>query len=453
MRSRWAFGTVRPDPPKLGTSSVASLATPLLLASSLLAVVAVAGFTGVVAAGRHRVAGARGVAVRVAVAGGLAYIAGQILQGAQLDPWGSDVAYWLQAGGLVTFALLVAPQQLTLPGHAILVPVAGIQPALVAAVAGSIAGLRLLLGGLETALAGVGLAALGFAPYVGRTDVTLGAFITVTGALTLGLWLVRASRSSLLAKFVTAFVSAMLVLVVLVATVLSTVARSDLVADELDRLQAAATNLATDVERWPREGVAAATAFAQLRDPLLVPQPPEINENTYRLGFREQDFFVIVDAGSMIVNQHPSDLDSGFQLGLTGSEAVRGVLSAAASEAGGLIATGGRVVGFGVAPILSARPRGHAADRGAHHGPVPGRQLGRELAAAAGAGDRRRRRRCRARGVGGAGGGGAGLAAGRTRAGRAVDRFGGALRGRGAAGGPRSTTPRAGRSSRPPRRR
>ena len=335
---------------------MASLATPLLLASSLLAVAAVAGFTGVLLAGRRQVAGAQRLAVWVAVAGGLAYIVGQILQGAQLDPWGGDVAYWLQAGGLVTFALLVSPQRLTLPGHAILVPVAGIQPALVAAVAGCVAGLRLLFGGWETALAGVGLVALGVAPYVGRTDVTLGACVTVTGALALGAWLVRASRSSVLAKFVTAFVSAVLVLVVLVAAVLSTVARGDLVADELDRLQAAATNLSTEVERWPREGIAAALAFAQLRDPLLVPQPPEINENTYRLGFREQDFFVIVDAASVIVNQHPADLDSGFQLGLTGSDAVRGVLSAATREAGGLIATGGRVVGFGVAPILSVDP-------------------------------------------------------------------------------------------------
>lgn len=359
---------------------VASLLTPLHLAASLLALFAAAGLAIVVLVRPGRpafepaVGPGRRSALLVAV-GGLAIAVSHGLSGALVAGVG-DVVAWLRAGGLVLVALGLSGRSVAqLTGPTVLIPVAPVPAAVVSALAGALAGVRALMGGRRTALVGGGLVAWGAAEWVALTSVTAGSWLVLGGSLALGAWLWQASAGRLQAKFVTAFVASLLVVVVLMAGILSGLGSADLVAEELRRLDGSAERVAQDISGWPAAAVNAGGPFAVAGGTFLGLDPDDEDAlaNAYDAFFATQDFFVVLGPrGEKRLAYSPTEelaVDS-FVLGMAGSPTVEGVLAGGA-PAGDLITVAGQIVGVGTvgvpgetpeAPVRGALLTGRVAD-------------------------------------------------------------------------------------------
>lgn len=343
----------------------AGLVTPLHLAASLLALFAALGLAIVVLARPGGPSwrdpsrsGLDGRASELAVAlGAVAFAAGQGLSGALVEGTGELVG-WLRAGGLALIALGVSRRSVTdLRGAAVLMPVGPLPAAVVGAVAGGLAGLRALLGGRQTALVGAGLLAWGAAEALTQISPPASAAATTAGAVALGAWLWQASAQRLQAKFVTAFVASMLAVVVVIAGVLSEFGSTDLVREELRRLEDSSGRLAEQVESWPQEAIEAARPFRpaarQFQD-----LDDEQLATVYEAFFSTQDFFVFLDGEGATRHAYPEEVVSeSLLLSVQRSDAVSELLDGA-EGAGQLMTVAGRVVAVGGVQLSEGGPEG-----------------------------------------------------------------------------------------------
>ncbi|HVM00492.1 MAG TPA: ATP-binding protein [Egibacteraceae bacterium] len=331
----------------------ASLLTPLHLAASLLALFAAAGLAIIVLTrpGRPTAgSGGRGPATLAAV-GAVAIAVSHGLSGALVTGLGDTVA-WLRAAGLVLVAVGLSTRDVArLSSPAVLIPVAPLPAAVVSAVAGGLAGLRALVGGRRTALVGLALLAWGAAEWVAHTSATAASWLVLAGSLALGAWVWQASARRLQAKFVTAFVGSLLVVVVLMAGTLSGLGSADLVAEELRRLEGSAERLAQEIARWPEDAVSAGGPFAAAGEGFLRIGPEDENllAVAYNAFFSTQDFFVLLGPrGEKLSAYSPTEdlaVDS-FVLGVAGTPTVERVLGGEAA-AGDLITVAGQIVAVG----------------------------------------------------------------------------------------------------------
>lgn len=348
----------------------ASLLTPLHLAASLLALFAAAGLAIVVltrpgAASSTRAGGGeRTVSGTTVAVGALLLAVGHGLAGSLVTGLGDTIA-WLRAAGLVLIAVGLSRGSVAqLSGTAVLVPVAPASAAAVGAIAGAVAGLRMLLGGWGTALAGLGLLAWGAAEAVAPQSASAAAGLTVLGSVALGAWLWQASARRILAKFVTAFVATLLAVVVVIAGLLSGVGSADLVREELRRLQDSAEGLAQEVGNWPEEAVAAGRPFREAGRSFLRIDPEETErlDRVYRALFTTQDFFMVVDANGDVRSAYSPAPDDGaegveevvtnsLRLTVSGSPIVQQVVDGDVESGHDLVTVGGRVVAFGAVPV------------------------------------------------------------------------------------------------------
>ncbi|MGH8898398.1 MAG: ATP-binding protein [Egibacteraceae bacterium] len=377
------------------------LSTPLHLAASLLALATAVGLAIVagVNAGRARFAD---VWFLVLVAlGALTFAAGNALAGALVDGAG-EVVPWLRAAGLALIALGLSSRRLgwlagavTL-GAAALVPVALIpvalgplvstagalsppaspgpvafaQPAsLVAVVAGGVGALRGFLGGGRTALVGIALVSWGTVEVLALYSPSGAAWMTLAGAVALGGWLWQASQRWLLAKFVTAFVAALLAVVVLLATVLSSVGTSQLVSSQLGRLRDFSQQLASQVaEDWPKDAIRSARAVSPAGGRFLALRNRDVTQlaSLYDLSFASQDFFLTLDGSGRPINSYapePPLVTPSFLLSISGSDLVASLLED--TKAGGrLVTIGGELVALGGVRLLPENPRAGDGARG-----------------------------------------------------------------------------------------
>jgi two-component system sensor histidine kinase VicK len=346
----------------------AGLSTPLHLAANLLALFAAAGLAIVVLyrPGGHGLR-RRGVLSVAAVSGGaLAIAVGHALDGALVETAGAAIP-WLLAGGLVAIGIGMlpgAPRALGPAGTppamaglplmpAVVVSVGPFPAAIIGAVGGVLGGGRAVLAGRRTAAAGIGLLLWGAARGVAPIAPGAAAWVTIAGALALGVWLWQASASRLLAKLVTAFIASLLGVVVLLAVVLSTLGSTSLVEEELRNLGATGAEVAQTISQgWPREAIERAAVLGGL--------PPAVQDlvdrgNTEGLDrflrtlATNQDVLAILDPDGRVLlsaAQVPALDEGSFLLSLTGSELV-GRLVGGQRESGGLLTVGGRVVALG----------------------------------------------------------------------------------------------------------
>jgi PAS domain S-box-containing protein len=360
----------------------AGLSTPLHLAASLLALAAAVGLAllALVRGGprppgvaqRRSDGTAPAVGSLLVVAGALAIAVGHALAGALVDA--GDVVAWLRAGGLVLIACGRLPGEASvartrlpvlgrLRGANVLVPVAPLPAAAVAVAAGTVGALRALLGGRQTALAGVALAAWGAAEALERVSVTSAAWTTVAGALALGAWLWQRSARRLLAKVVIAFVASLLVLVLSLAGVLGSVGSRELVDEELDRLGERSARLSEEITTdWLRDALADAVVVQrseQFRALAATPIGDEALARLFAAFFREQDFFAVLNPAGQVVNLYVAAddaPDAAFGLALAGS-AVADALLSEVTEASDVVTVGGQIVSLAGVRLELPDPR------------------------------------------------------------------------------------------------
>jgi two-component system sensor histidine kinase VicK len=236
---------------------------------------------------------------------------------------------------------------------AVVVSVGPFPAAIIGAVGGVLGGGRAVLAGRRTAAVGIGLLLWGAARGVAPIAPGAAAWVTIAGALALGVWLWQASASRLLAKLVTAFIASLLGVVVLLAVVLSTLGSTSLVEEELRNLGATGAEVAQTISQgWPREAIERAAVLGGL--------PPAVQDlvdrgNTEGLDrflrtlATNQDVLAILDPDGRVLlsaAQVPALDEGSFLLSLTGSEPV-GRLVGGQRESGGLLTVGGRVVALG----------------------------------------------------------------------------------------------------------
>jgi PAS domain S-box-containing protein len=346
----------------------AGLSTPLHLAANLLALFAAAGLAVVVlnrpgvavaASGTPR---ARSAAEWLVAAGGLLLAVGHALEGALVEVAGS-LSGWLLAAGLVAVALGMAPRRIAVVPHpgrtaavlplAVVIPQVPVAAAAVAAVAGAVAGIRALLGGRRALALAIGLLLWGAASGVAPTSAPTAAWLTIAGALAIGVWLWQVSATRLLAKLVTAFIASLLGVVVLLAVVLSTLGSTSLVAEELRNLEATGSDVArTIAEAWPRDAIDRAAILGRLPetvDDLVTSGNQAGLDNVLTSIATTEDFLAILDPTGRVVlsaARIPMLEDGAFLLALAGSDPVDRLLDGQ-REGGGLITVGGRVVAVG----------------------------------------------------------------------------------------------------------
>lgn len=336
--------------------------TPLHLAASLLALFAAAGLAVVVFTrpghppGRPPPAAEGRTPDLIVVFGALLVAVSHGLSGALVTGVGDTVA-WLRAGGLALVALGLSGRSMAdLSGAAVLIPVAPVSAAAVSAVAGGLAGLRALLGGRRTALVGLGLLTWGVAEGVARSSVSAAGWLTLVGSLAIGAWLWQASARRLLAKFVTAFVASLLVVVVVIAGIQSGLGSADLVREELRRLDGSAERVAAELAAWPDEAEETSRPFTLAGESLVRDLPTggeEAVDRVYEALFSTQDFFVLLDGdGSVLAAFTPPELErEPLLLGIRGSRVVEELL-AGATGAGEFITVGGELVAVGGVRLL-----------------------------------------------------------------------------------------------------
>ncbi|MGH8908135.1 MAG: ATP-binding protein [Egibacteraceae bacterium] len=346
---------------------MAGLSTPLHLAASLLVLaaaisLAIAVLLGASPAGRQARVGDVWSRTLTAL-GALGIAVGSGLAGALVDASGEAVA-WLRAAGLALIALGLSPRRLRrLAGLGAVAPFAVVPGAvLMAAVAGAVGAVRAFAGGRRTVLVGLALACWGGVGLLQRSSPAGAACLDLAGAVLLGGWIWQVSARRLLAKLATAFVAALLVVVVLLASVLSRVGASQLVADELDRLSDFARQLSLEIMAgWPGDAIRSARAvspagarFLELRNDDLVQL-----QSLYQLSFTSQDLFITLDETGRPINWYAPGEDTitaSLLLAVSGSELVDRILTQTPS-AGGLVMIGGRIVALGGVRLLPENPR------------------------------------------------------------------------------------------------
>lgn len=327
----------------------------LHLAAGLLAVAAAGGLAFAIAAGRLTGADQDvdrwDTARLLGVLGALAYAAGHALSGALVGL--PEVSVWLQAGGLVALAIGAGPTRLGAAGAApLLVPLAPTAPSWVAAGGGLVVAVRMLGSGRAQAPAAAGVLLWALAHAVAAERATLSAGLVVAGSVLVCAWLWATATRRILAKLVATFVAALLSLAILFAAVLSTVGAAQLTSDELARLTRLADGLTAEIEQWPADAVNSASAIAIAPRALLTAQLTEAETaGLYRVGFADQDFFLVADPSGARVNAHPPDLGGSLELSLAGDDLVRSVRDGTTEQVGGLLSTGGRVVAFGAVAL------------------------------------------------------------------------------------------------------
>ena len=337
----------------------AGLSTPLHLAASLLAFFASAGLAIIVLA-RPGALGAR-TGSRPSdwiLAGGcLLFSVGHGLSGALLVG-AAGIVPWLHAGGLALIALgLSRPRLRELTGPTVIVPVAAAPAATWLAAAGAVIGAgRALAAGLAGIPIAVGLLAWGGAAWVREQSVTASAALTLGGALAIGWWLWRASDRALRAKFVTASVTLLLAVVLLVATALSGLGSQDIVNAELDRLETLATTVADDLqEQWRVDAVNAAGVLRFQGPDVLDRARNDQLGPLYDVFFQGQgqDFLVVLDAQGRVLGSFAPGgaLTDSFLLQVQGADFVPNLLSGASPRAGSLLSIGGELVAVGGVPL------------------------------------------------------------------------------------------------------
>ena len=333
------------------------LPTPLHLAASLLALAAAVGLSMVLFAdlGGRENGFAALLRRRVGAGGALVYAGGHVVTGS-LDARLAELGAWLQAAGLVGLAIgLCATSAPFLRGSAVLIPVPDLPPSLVGAAAAGIAALRLAFTGSRGFLAAFGLVGLAAGQGLGPDAPVWSAVAEVVGAVLLGAWIRQRAGGSVLVKVTTSFVAVLLVLALLIAGVLSSVGTADLVREELDRLEGLAQQLTGEVERWPRDAIDAAEPVSLLYQQLVQPNPADYNAFLYQFGLSDQDFLLVLDAAGTEVNRHPQDLPPELVTAVTSTAAAARVRQGVDVEGGGILATGGRLVGFGAVPVYASR--------------------------------------------------------------------------------------------------
>ncbi len=359
----------------------AGLASPLHLAACLLALTAAVGLAvAAVAAvrvgeggapageGASRV-GLRAAAAVLVAAGALVHAAGQGLSGALVATDG-DLAGWLRAAGLAAVALGLAappPRSRVVPaetgavrgleaGPALVVPVATSDAAVLAAAAGALAVLRLVLGG-PWRLVGAGVALLGAAEALARTSATLGALATLAGALLVGAWLSRSSRTRLSARFASAFVTTVLGVVVLLAVTLSRIGTADLLDDELARLGDRSASLAQEVGvEWPQQAVETVLPLRGSATSILgaagvgVPLDERVREIYDAFFSTEQDLLVVFagpDGSQVGASAEPGVATEELLEQLRESRTVGAILDGTIDAGGELLVVAGRIHAVG----------------------------------------------------------------------------------------------------------
>jgi signal transduction histidine kinase len=347
---------------------MAGLSTPLHLAASLLALAAAAGLAiAVLVASPPARVRAPDVWFRSLTAlGALCIAASSGIAGALVDDSGQLVVA-LRTAGLVLIALGLSPwrlQQLAggVAAAAPAMPLAGVPLPAVGAVAGVVAAVRGLAGGRRTLLVGLALACWSGVGLLREPAPDLAAALDIAGAVLLGGWLWQASGRRLLAKLVTSFVAALLVVVVLLATVLSSVGTTQLVDDQLTRLGDFSRQLSLEItSEWPADAIRSARAVSPAGERFLDLRPedqPQL-ESLYQLSFSNQDFFVTLDDTGRPANWYAPSADmitSSFLLSISGSELVDRILTESGTG-GSLVTIGGRVVALGAVRLLPENPR------------------------------------------------------------------------------------------------
>ena len=168
-----------------------------------------------------------------------------------------DLAWpvYLRAAGYAGLAVGAAGR---LVGMAVVVAVAPPAAHVAAAIAGGAAALasaRGVLGrGRSTLLLAAGLGLWALADLLARTDPSWAAWVSVTGSVAAGAWLLTRARRSLLAQVVGAFTAVLLVLVIVLAAASGVIFSLDLERDQLAALSTRADSRADEFsDEWPRE--------------------------------------------------------------------------------------------------------------------------------------------------------------------------------------------------------
>ena len=335
----------------------AGLSTPLHLAASLLALFASAGLAIIVLARPGTRAGTgRRPADAVLAAGAIIYAVGHGLAGA-LVGGADEVVPWLHAVGLVLIAAGVSrPRLRSFGGAAVVVPITAAPAATVLAVAGGVVGAAraAAAGGAGFALA-LGLLAWGAAAPTRERSVAWAAALVLVGAASVGWWLWHASARALRAKIVTASVTLLLAVVVLIAGALSDLGSRDLVDDELESLDGLATSVAGELqEQWRIDAVNAATILGDQGESVLESARTNRLEPVFDAFFRgeEQDFLIVLDdAGRVVGSFAPGQrVPKSFLLQIQGSPFVEQILRGQ-PRAGSLLSIGGEFVAAGGVPL------------------------------------------------------------------------------------------------------
>ena len=337
----------------------AGLSTPLHLAASLLACFASAGLAIIVLTRP----GALGVRTGsrpsdwILASGCLLFSVGHGLSGALLTA-AASVVPWLHALGLALIALgLSRPRLRELTGPTVIVPVAAAPAATWLALGAAVVGAgRALAAGLAGIPIAVGLLAWGGAPWVREQSVTAAAALTLAGALAIGWWLWRASDRALRAKFVTASVTLLLAVVLLVATALSGLGSRDIVDAELLRLETLAATVADDLQnQWRVDAVNAAGVLRFQGEDVLERARNEQLGPLYDVFFQgqDQDFLVVLGEDGRVLGSFApgGTLTNGFLLQVQGADFVPNLLSGEAPRAGSLLPIGGELVAVGGVPL------------------------------------------------------------------------------------------------------
>lgn len=257
------------------------------------------------------------------------------------------------AAGIPAVAIALAPAS-----SALAVPMATSEAGVTIAVAGALAAIRVATAGPRALLLAAGLALWAAAGPLGGIAPPASAVGVIAGSCAIGGWISRSSTTRLLARFVTAFVSTLLVVVLSLAGVLAGVGSAALESEQL-RVLADAAQRSTDevIDDWPRSAVLSASVLTESFDQLrAIADGGTVDDGLgaiRRRLFADQDFLALLDANGSVLSL-VSDVEGldggGFDLALSGAEAVGAVLAGEA-QAGGVVTTGNRVVGLGAAGI------------------------------------------------------------------------------------------------------
>lgn len=269
---------------------------------------------------------------------------------------------YLRAAGYAALAVGAAGR---LAGTAVVVAVTPPAAHIAAAIAGAaaaIAASRGVLGrGRDVLPLALGLGLWSASDLAVRSQVGLAGALSVAGSLSAGWWLLRRTRSSLYARFVSSFVGILLLLVIGLASASGLVFSVDLQRDQLDRLDGLASARADQVSTdWPRElvNLAGPLAGGTLANATQEAASGGADVDSFARsisGLPGVDIAVVVDASGRTVGSWnpnatpPGPLAPVDEADLAGDELVARALTGASTS--GLVAFGDEIVALGAVPI------------------------------------------------------------------------------------------------------